>query len=40
MMDVGRHSKINLLTYSEIENIGGYIGNFQVTVRKKARICG
>ncbi len=37
MMDVGRHSKINLLTYSEIENIGGYIGNFQVTVRKKAR---
>lgn len=37
MMDVGRHPKINLLTYSEIENIGGYIGNFNVTVRKKAR---
>jgi len=36
-MDVGRHPKINLLTYSEIENIGGYIGNFNVTVRKKAR---
>lgn len=37
MMDVGRHPRINLLTYSEIENIGGYIGNFHVTVRKKAR---
>jgi len=25
------------MTYSEIENVGGYIGNFNVTVRKKAR---
>ena len=37
MMDVGRHPRINLMTYSEIESIGGYIGNFHVTVRKKAR---
>jgi len=37
MMDVGRHPRINLLTYSEIEDISGYIGNFHVTVRKKAR---
>ena len=37
MMDVGRHPRINLLTYSEIENISGYIGNFHITVRKKAR---
>ncbi|MBA7614836.1 Ferredoxin-type protein NapF [subsurface metagenome] len=37
MMDVGRHPRINLLTYSEIDNISGYIGNFHVTVRKKAR---
>ncbi len=37
MMDVGRHPRINLLTYSEIENISGYIGNFHVTARKKAR---
>jgi heterodisulfide reductase subunit A len=37
MMDVGRHPRINLLTYSEIEKISGYIGNFHVSVRKKAR---
>jgi heterodisulfide reductase subunit A len=37
MMDVGRHPRINLLTYSEIEDITGYVGNFHVTVRKKAR---
>jgi heterodisulfide reductase subunit A len=37
MMDVGRHPKIRLLTYSEIEDISGYIGNFHVKVRKKAR---
>ena len=36
-MDVGRHPKIKLLTYSEIESITGYIGNFHVRVRKKAR---
>ncbi len=37
MMDVGRHPKIHLLTYSEIEEIGGYVGNFHVRVRQKAR---
>ena len=37
MMDVGRHPNIQLLTNSEIENVSGYIGNFTVTIRKKAR---
>lgn len=37
MMDVGRHPRINLYTHSEIEDVSGYIGNFQVKVRKKAR---
>jgi len=37
MMDVGRHPLINLLTYSEIEDISGFIGNFHIKVRKKAR---
>jgi len=37
MMDVGRHPRINLLVYSEIEQVTGYIGNFHVKVRKKAR---
>lgn len=37
MMDVGRHPRINLLTFSEIEQVSGYIGNFKIKVRKKAR---
>jgi len=37
MMDAGRHPKITLLTYSEIEDVSGYVGNFKVKVRKKAR---
>ncbi len=34
---VGRHPYIELLTYSEVEEVSGYIGNFKVKVRKKAR---
>ena len=37
MMDVGRHPKIKLLAYSEVEDVSGYVGNFKVRVRKKAR---
>ena len=37
MMDVGRHPNINLYTYSEVEDVSGYIGNFNVKIRKKAR---
>ena len=37
MVDVANHPNITLHTYSEVENVDGYIGNFQVTVRKKAR---
>jgi heterodisulfide reductase subunit A len=37
MMDVGRHPNIKLLAYSEVEDIAGYVGNFKVRVRKKAR---
>jgi heterodisulfide reductase subunit A len=37
MMDAGRHPNITLLTYSEVEEISGYVGNFRVKVRKKAR---
>jgi heterodisulfide reductase subunit A len=37
MMDVGRHPNINLLTYSQVESITGYVGNFHVTIRKRAR---
>jgi NADH:ubiquinone oxidoreductase subunit E/NAD-dependent dihydropyrimidine dehydrogenase PreA subunit len=37
MVDVGRHANIELLTYSEIEKVDGYVGNFKVSIRKKAR---
>ncbi|MBA7640540.1 Ferredoxin-type protein NapF [subsurface metagenome] len=37
MMDVGRHPRIKLMVYSEVEEISGYVGNFKVRVRKKAR---
>jgi heterodisulfide reductase subunit A len=34
---VGSHPYIELMTYSEVEEVSGYIGNFKVKVRKKAR---
>jgi heterodisulfide reductase subunit A len=37
MMDVGRHPNITLLAYSEVTDVSGYVGNFQVEVTKKAR---
>lgn len=37
MVEVYQHPKIKLLTYSEVEKVDGFIGNFKVTIRKKAR---
>ena len=37
MVAVSKHPRIRLMTYAEVENVGGYIGNFKVKVRKKAR---
>lgn len=37
MVDLKNHPRITLYTYSEIELVEGYIGNFQITIRKKAR---
>jgi heterodisulfide reductase subunit A len=37
MVAVGNHPDITLLTWSEVEKVDGYVGNFTVTVRKKAR---
>ena len=36
-MDVGRHPNIELLAYSEVEDISGYVGNFKARIRRKAR---
>jgi heterodisulfide reductase subunit A len=35
MSDVGMHSNIDLLSYSEVESVDGYLGNFTVGIRKK-----
>jgi heterodisulfide reductase subunit A len=37
MVSVGRHENISLMAYSEVESVSGYVGNFTVRVRKKAR---
>jgi heterodisulfide reductase subunit A len=37
MMDVGRHPRIKLMTYSSVEAVSGYVGNFKVRIRQKAR---
>ncbi len=37
MVEVGQHPNITLLTWSEVEGVEGYLGNFSITVRKKAR---
>ncbi len=38
MFDVGNHPNITLLTYSEVEQVDGYVGNFTVRIRKRARM--
>jgi len=37
MFDAGNHDNITLLSYSEVESVDGYIGNFTVSIRKKAK---
>ncbi|MBN2582360.1 MAG: CoB--CoM heterodisulfide reductase iron-sulfur subunit A family protein [Planctomycetes bacterium] len=37
MSEAGQHENITLLTYSELEEVSGSVGNFKVKIRKKAR---
>jgi heterodisulfide reductase subunit A len=37
MSDVGGHPNITLLSYTEVEEVTGYVGNFHVRLRKKPR---
>jgi heterodisulfide reductase subunit A len=37
MVAVGQSENIELLSYSEVEEVNGFVGNFKVKVRKKAR---
>ena len=37
MSQVGTHPNITLLTHSQVEGVSGYVGNYKVKVRHKAR---
>ena len=37
MVELARHPNVTLLSYSEVEAVKGYIGNYDVKVRRKAR---
>ncbi len=37
MSEVGKHPNIELLTWSEVEEVSGYVGAFNVKIKKKAR---
>ena len=37
MVEVYQHPRIKLMSYSEVSSVEGFIGNFKVTVRQKAR---
>ncbi len=37
MVDAAAHEKIRIFTYSEVEKVSGFVGDFTVDIRKKAR---
>ena len=37
MVDCAQNEKIHIYSYSEIESVGGFVGNFHVKIRRKAR---
>ncbi len=37
MVDAASNPNIRILTYSEVEEVSGYVGNFDVRIRKRAR---
>ncbi|WP_353893982.1 CoB--CoM heterodisulfide reductase iron-sulfur subunit A family protein [Proteinivorax hydrogeniformans] len=37
MVEAATHENITLYTYSEVENVAGYVGNFKVKIKQKAK---
>jgi len=37
MLEVNRHENIEILSYSEVKRVDGYVGNYEVIVEKKPR---
>ena len=37
MVDAAQHERIHIMAYSQVESVKGFVGNFSVTIRHKAR---
>lgn len=37
MVDCAQHENIDIISYSEVEEVKGFVGNFKVKIKKKAR---
>ena len=37
MVDVAQNENIRILSYSEVTEVGGFVGNFEVTIKRRAR---
>ena len=37
MVDVAQHEKIRIFSYSEVSEVKGFVGNFDVSIKRKAR---
>ena len=37
MVDAASHPNIKIITYAEVETVSGFVGNFDVTIRRRAR---
>ena len=37
MVDVAQNEKVRIFSYSEVTEVGGFVGNFEVTIKKRAR---
>lgn len=37
MVDAAQHERIHIYSYSEVEKVSGFVGNFTVTIKKKPR---
>ena len=38
MVEAAAHEKINIYTYSEVEKVAGFVGDFTVDIRKKREV--
>jgi len=37
MVDAAQHENIRILSYSEVTDVSGFVGNFEVTIKRRAR---